>query len=464
MPSTDPIQKLITNLPVKETVASAQAIQSEALSKVKDIIGQSGNLMGGMSSFIANAQNVLSESVSGIVSNITDSVKGFAETVNTGLTTTLTDLSKKSGSMISEIGGKVNAGAVAEKLSFIVNTADNSISSTSIFGKSGAINDLMSNFSSGQLGKMMSATGLSSIVNNSDITNAVSSVSESLSGMTSSAKSIVGDVLAMPNKAVSTITSTVNDTLGGLISQVSNSVSNTAKATGIGDLSTLISDTYALYSQGRAVYDAVSGKDPSMVVGIASKLNNSFPQVQNILNTASTICSAINGKYIQNYAANKDIMDLLLMRMANSGMYGAINQLMNCSDTQQYVTEDTYFTLANQLATSVSNGDVHTASTIHSYAGNSRISNAQSLMYNLAYNIDDNNEDEITEYNSLLSNMKVSSSGLFGTNYVSNTGSSMYVYNANNVRNMYRSSPNLTNVLLGNSTVGKIANGILSIL
>ena len=460
----DPISAMITNKKVKDTVESAKSMQDAALAKVQEMASAVGGITGGMSSVLSNAQNVLSNSISGIASSIADSVKAFSEKVNTGLTTTLTDMTKKAGSMISEVSGKTNLGAVSEKLSYVVNNVNASIDSTTLFGKSGNVNDLVMSFSSSQIDKMVSATGLSKITNNSDLTNAVSSISSSLSSMTAAAKSVVGTVTAMPALAVGAVVSTANTATSSLISQVTESVSNLAKTTGIGDVTTLIKDTYDLYSTGRQVYDVVSGKDPTTLVNIASNVNNSFPQIQNILNAATTICKTLNGKSIQNYSANKDLMDLLLYRMSNSGMYGAIQSLMNCTETQQYVDESTYFTLANRLSTVVNNGDVHTASTIQSIVGNSRISNPTTTMYNLGMNIQDTNASARSTYTTLLGSMNVSAQDLFSTSRTSSNGSNMRIYNARNINNFSNSSPNLFRDIMGDSKLATIASAVVSIL
>ncbi len=211
---------------------------------------------------------------------------------------------------------------------------------------------------------------------------------------------------------------------------------------------------------GREVYDLITGQHMSMIAGIAREFNNSFPEVQNLLNMASEVCSTINGKNVENYSKNKDLLDLLLYRMANQGMYGAINQLMNCADSQKYITNDTYKVLANRLMSRCSAGDVKTTSTIQQLVGNSKISNAKNAMYTLALNTKDTSAQNVSDYMTLLSNINVSPSSLTGKNYTSKNGSTTYVYSTSNINKLSNNNVNIVDALLGNSNTRKIAKAL----
>lgn len=447
------ITAMVTNKAVKDTVETMKSAQDSALSSIKDMAGQAGSLMSGMQSIMSNAKNVISQTISGITGTLAQSVSKFAQQATVGLTSTLTDLSQKFGSSISEITGKVDGGAIASKLSFVADTTSAAVNGVSLFGSgSEGVNGLLKNFSNGQLDKLVSASGLSSIANNSDLKSAISSVTDGLSNMTSAAKSLVGDVLSLPSKAISTVTSTISDVTGGLINSVTSSVGQLANVANIGSVDNLVKDMFDIYSLGRSTYDMVTGKDTNAIMGIASQFNNSFPEVQSLLNVASTICSAISGNMIDNYGKNKDLFDLSLFRMANNGMFGSINQLMNCGESQKYITDDTYTMLANRLTNRSNVGDVFTASALQSLVGNSRISNSNNLMYNLAYNLDDRNQDNINEYMNMLNRMNINPNNLTGRTYTSNNGNTVYVYTTNRLNPLGNSSPNLTDVLLGGNS------------
>lgn len=461
----DDISTKVTNKKVKETVEESKETQNKALSAVKELANTTSSLVSGMQSIVTNAQNVISQTITGITGTLEQSITKFSQEINAGLTNTLTDLSKKFGSAISEITGKVNMGAIAGKLSFIADTASAVVNGVSLFGEAlaGGVTGLLSSFTNGQLNRLLNASGIAKIWNNSDLGSAINSVVNSVSTITSAAKSIVSDVIALPSKIVSTVTGTINDITGGILSAVKDSVGQLMGTSGIGDVGNIVKDMFDIYSMGREIYDAVTGKDNSIIVGIASKFNNSFPEVQSLLNMASEVCSTLTGKNVENYRKNKDLLDLLLLRMANQGMYGAIQDLMNCTDSQKYVTEDSYKVLASKLASRCSVGDVKTASTIQQIVGNSKISNAEKVVYDLACSMD-GTTDNISEFSTMLSNMNISPTALTGKNYSSKSGST-YIYSTSSLNKISNNNPAITDSLLGgNSTIRKMSSALSAIL
>lgn len=355
-------------------------------------------------------------------------------------------------------------GAIAGKLSFIADTASAVVNGVSLFGEAlaGGVTGLLSSFTNGQLNKLLNASGFSKIWNNSDLGAAISSVTNSIATMTSAAKSIVSDVISLPSKIVSTVTGAINDVTGGILNSVKDSVGQLMNIPGIGDVGNIVKDMFDIYSMGREVYDIVTGKDLSAIIGIASEFNNSFPEVQSLLNMASEVCSTLTGKNVENYTKNKDLTDLLLYRMANQGMYGAIRDLMNCTDSQKYITNDSYKVLASRLSSRCDAGDVKTASTIQELVGNSKISNAKDSMYSLACNMKGTDEN-ISDLTNLLNNIGVPSSSLTGRTYTGNNGTSTYVYSTGSISQISNNSTNIADALLGDGTIRKMSNALSSL-
>lgn len=451
--------ELITNKNVKDTVSSSKETQQKNLQDtIKKVESNVSGLLGGVQSVIKNANNVISQSVSGITSSIKDSVSNFSNTVDNGLKTTLTDISSKTGSMIKDITGNCNKGAVSQKLSFIANITDSSINAISLSGNNST--KLTGLFSSSSLNKLSSSLNLPTINNDSSLKNAISSVSSSLNSFTSSAKSIINDVKNIPN----TIIKTVSDEANSLVNSITSSVNDLSKKSGLGDLNSLIKDVSELYTIGKDVYDIVTGKDGSWINGISSVLNTSFSEVQSLLNLASSLCSSISHFDIQDYSTNKDLYDLLLKKLSENGMYKALEDLMNCIDTDQYNDSRTYALLLDTINTSAKNGDVYTVDTIQKFLGNGKINNTETLAYTLALNIDDTNNNNVTAFSNLMTNLGITDKQLIGYDYVDNVGNKTYIYSTNTINELKQNSPALTETLTSNSSISKLSKGLVEIL
>ena len=465
MASTGPISKLITGQKVKDTVAQSQATQSSILSTVKSGISKLGGLASGLSNMMSNAENIISSTISGFVSNIADSIGNFSKTVNNGITTSLPDLSKKNGSMISQLSGNVNTGAVCKKLSFIVDNANPSISATSLFGQGSNVRSLLNGFTNSELSKISAASGMTQIANNSDLNVAMSTLSSQFHSFTANANSLSSQVLGMPNRMMSNTATTVDSGVSSLISKITTSVTNLSGISGIGSQESLIEDVYNLYKTGRNTYEEVAVKGGENLVGYVSRFNESFPETESLIKLASSICKAMNGKmdFLEAYGKNKDLFDLLLSRLANCGLYGAINDLLHCNDTQSYVDESTFSNLANQFKRLAAKGDVLTAKTIQEQVGNGRLSDTTSQMKALATKIDDQSSEEIQAYVQLLNQLNIPKEQILGKQYESNSGS-FYAYSIPDLNNYYSSSPNLTNSLLGGTNTANMASKLSQLI
>ena len=459
------ITTVITNQKVKDTVAEAAKVQEKALEEVKKLAESKNELFSGFTSVVNNAKNVISQSISGIVGNIKDSVSKFATTVNHGITSTLADLTKKKGSMIGDLQGKVNQGAVESKLSFLVNTTNNSIDGISLYG-AGGTDTLLKDFTSGDVSKMLSATGMPNISTNAELSTAMSSVSGSLSSLTSGARSIMQDVVSMPRTLIGGVSSLVNESTNALIGGVSSTVSELAKSMGI-DLNndtSIISDMIDIYKMGKDTYNLVTGKDGMALAGITSRFNESFGEVESLVRLASDICSAMHGKFNLNDGLyNKDLIDLLMYRMANRGMYGAINDLMHCNETQGYVDERTFSLLANRLSATARKGDVYTTSSLQKLVGNGRIQDNSDMWYDLAMNMDTDTAS-VDEYLDLLQRTGVDKRSLTGTTYTGSNGGSLFVYDASRVAGLSDRSAYLASAVLGDSSVSGLSSGLTRLL
>lgn len=447
--------QMITNKKVKDTAATSQATQEKNLQNtIQKVQSESSNLLGGIQAVIQNANNVISQSVSGITSSIKESVSNFSNTANNGLTTTLTDLTSKNGSMINDIAGNVNSGAVSQKMSFIADTANASILGTSLSGSNNT--KLTGLLSDSSLSKISSSLDIPSINNDSSLKSAITSVSSNLNSFTSSAKSIVNDVKNTPKEIIGQ----VSNASDSLVNSITSSVTNLANEHGLGELNSIVKDVSEIYSLGHDVYDVVTGNDGSVINGITSKLNSSFGEIQSLLNLASTICSAMSNFDISNFAKNKDLYDLLLKRLADNGLAKALEDLLNCTDTEKYDDQRTYAVLNNILSSSSKKGDVDTVNTIHKYLGNGRTSNTEQILYDLAINMNDTNTNNIDTYSTLLSNTGIDSKTLIGTTYVDNNGNTEYMYSVSTIDTINTASPNLSTTLTGNSSINKLASAL----
>lgn len=453
------IVKTISNKKVEETVADSATQQQKELDSVKSSSTLS-TLISSVSSIVSKASNAINQTVSGISSSINDSVKNFSNSTDIALKTTLTDLSKKHGSMVGDVKGQTNDGAVALKPTYIVNSTDASINSTSMLGKNGTTDGLIKSFSSNDLSKLASATGMSGIGNNSSLTSAINSQSGTFSSLTSGAKSIMSTVAKLPSAGISALSNSTNSTLKSITSSIGSSVSSLANKAGIGDIKTLTSDLYSIYKFGKSTYNLVSGKDGAALYGITSQFNNSFTDVQQLMGLATNICRAMNGNNLNNYATNKDMTDLLLYRMSQQGMYGAVDNLMNCQDSQQYIDDRTYLMLAQQMSDRANVGDVDTAYGIQKYLGRGYTSNPNSMMYNLAYNMNDTPQNRTT-YMQMMSGMGVDGRSLTGNTYTTQNGQQVYIYSGNSTNQLYRRNPTITDQLTGGN--GALVSTIASL-
>lgn len=449
----DELVKSITNKSVKDTVDNAKKEQDSLLDKLKSSVQSSTGFFSGLSETISVATNTINQSVSSITSQLDNSLKSFSSEVNTGLKTSLTDLTKKHGSMVSDVQGQTDKGAVQSKTSFITNPVSSNIDVINLVnGNDDLLKSFTDTVNGGNLDKLASTTGIKSISNGSSLSSAIKSSSGTLSDLTTGASSVLKSVASAPKSVISDISKSINAGTNSLLGSVKSSITEFTGVTNLGDLNTLVKDVYDIYSVSKDVYNVVSGKDTSTILGIASKFNNSFGEVTDLMNLASRICSTMNGNSLENYRSNKDLTDLLLKRMARQGMYGAIDQLMNCSDSQQYVDDRTYYVLAQELSGRATSGDVRTARAIYGYTGNSRVSNNDVLMYQLAYNMDDD-EHSINDYTYMLSGMGMSGNSMTGVRYDND-----YVYSSGRTNALYNKNPNLTNRLTGNSTTSAIVS------
>lgn len=455
----DDLVMSISDKKVKDTVPDSDKEQNKIVDKFKEMVASGGTMLSGLSSTIASATNTINSSIAAISADIDDSLKSFSSKVDTGLKTTLGDATNKHGSMVSDVQGKTDSGAVSKKPAFITNVTNGSVDP--INTGSGSTDDLLKSFTNGNTSKLASAVGLDSIGNNSSLQSAIKKNSGSLSDMTSGANSLLGTVVGMPKQTISSISSSINDSTKDMMNSIKSSITEFTGTAGIGDTKQLISDMYEIYSTGKNVYDVVSGKNPNAILGIASKFNNSFSEITSIMNLATKVCSAMNGQGIDNYGNNKDLMDILLKRMARQGMYGAIDRLMNCNEAQSYVDDRTYYMLAQELNSRAMYGDVRTASSIQRTIGNSRIRNADSMMYQLAYSMEED-DDLISEYSDMLGRTGVSRNTLTGVRYDSSSGS-QYVYSSDRVSTLYNKNPKLTNNLVGGSNNASLVSTLANI-
>lgn len=455
----DDLVMSISDKKVKDTVADADKEQSKIVDKFKEMVSSSSTIMSGLSSTIASATNTINSSITSLSAQLDDSLKSFSSKVDTGLKTTLGDATNKHGSMVSDVQGKTDTGAVSKKPAFITNVTNGSIDPINV--GSGSTDDMLKSFTNGDVSKLASSVGLSGISNNSSLQSAITKNSSSLSDMTSGANSLLGTIVSMPKQSISTVASSINDSTKGVMNSIKSSITEFTGTAGIGDTKQLISDLYSIYSTGKNVYDVVSGNNPSAILGIASKFNNSFSEITSLMNLATKICSAMSGQGLSNYSNNKDLMDLLLKRMARQGMYGAIDRLMNCTESQSYVDDRTYYILAQELNNRAMYGDVRTASTIQQTIGNSRISNSNNLMYQLAYSMEED-DDLIYEYNNMLDRTGVTSNSLTGVRYSSSSGS-QYVYSSGRVSTLHSRNPTLTNNLVGGSSTASLISALSDI-
>lgn len=455
----DDLVMSITDKKVKDTVADSAKEQDRIVDKFKEMVSSGSDIMSGLSSTIASATNTINSSISSLTSQLDDSLKSFSSKVDTGLKTTLGDITNKHGSMVSDVQGKTDSGAVSKKPAFITNVTNGSVDPINV--GSGGTDDMLKSFSNGNISKLAGSVGLSGIGNNSSLQSAIKKNTSSLSDMTSGANSLLSSIVDMPKKSMSSVASSVNSGTKDIMNSIKSSISEFTGTSGIGDTKQLISDMYDIYSTGKGVYDVISGKNPNAILGIASKFNNSFPEITSLMNLATKVCSAMNGQGIDNYGRDKDLMDLLLKRMSQQGMYGAVDRLMKCDEAQRYVDDRTYYMLAQELNNRAMYGDVRTASSIQRNIGNNRIRNSDSLMYQLAYSMEED-DDLIGEYNDMLDRTGVSRNSLTSVRYGSSSGS-QYVYSSDRVSMLNSRNPRLTNSLVGGSDTASLVSTLSNI-
>lgn len=444
---------------LEKSIGNIKSTQEQALSEVQKLSGEATSLVGGFTNIMSNAQNILSQSANSITSNLKNTVEQFSKNVDVGLSSTMTDLTKKHGSKLSTLQGNTNKSSVKDSVSFITNTTDGKIDGMDIASNSiGNIGKL----DSGVLNKLSSRTGMS-ITSDFGLSSAIGSSMGALASGVSAAKSISNQVMSLPSQIVGSV---VGDVVGELSSFVNDTVGGISQLLPGIDVKSLISDIASLYMTGKNVYDAITGENCQPVNGLTSPYNSNFNDINALLRGASSICTNFN-QYngLSNFANQKNLYDILLLNMANQGMYGGIQQLVNCQNCGNYFDSRSNSLLSGTLPNLANRGDLYTFSTIQQLVGNNNIPNQEYLMYQLAVNGNYQTQQSRDDYNDLMRRMNMQSDDIFRYQQPRYNSSSSYypqnVYNTNRVSTVQYNNSVLLSDLTGNRTTGTIAAALI---
>jgi len=444
-------------------LSQLKSFQDKALNEVQSKLASQESLMNNFSTIANNAKNIISQDAAQFAnSKLQDTIQSIIQKADVGLSSIYPDLSKKQESMLGNLSGDTSS-AVEDPISFITNTSDNSISGID-FGSPST--SMLSGLGGGTLDKLTSRIG-SSITSDFSLTNSISSLTSTIQDGIAGAKSIMPIVNMLQSNPIAAAVTLVSGTAASdmLPNFISDTIYDIKSIFSDFGLDELIYDLADLFKAGDDVYGLLTDQNCQNIPGMNGM---NYNQLMNMLNAAKMICSNFNNsKYndLINFDKNKNIYDMLLLNMMKQGMYGGLEDLVNCSNCDNYFDDRSVSLMSNSLPFLANNGDLNTFMTVQQIIGNSNISNVDYLLYQLAINGNYNTQQSRNNYTDLMYNMNSSppritqydTSPYYGYNDYSNN-----VYNARNVRNINNNSAELLSMLTGNRTTGYIADALLT--
>lgn len=105
--------------------------------------------------------------------------------------------------------------------------------------------------------------------------------------------------------------------------------------------------------------------------------DSSFKNISGIYKAASTLCSGakLDAQDVVDYKTNKNLFDVYMQVIANSGISELIDVMYNCADTKKYVDKNTDRLMVESYSDAAKKGDASTCLTIARNVGSSNIPN-----------------------------------------------------------------------------------------
>lgn len=177
--------------------------------------------------------------------------------------------------------------------------------------------------------------------------------------------------------------------------------------------------------------------------------DNSSDLVQSLYSAAKTVCPNISIPSTVNLSLDKDLLDILLALAGELGISDLIEQLTNCSKTSSLSDARSTKILQQAASTSAVKGDVNTFAAIVNSIGATNIANSSKELTILNANMSDT-DDNVSEYNKLVSAMSVSTKSLLTPDSsAASLSSTTSIYDATKVSFMSVSNTKVVDEVVG---------------
>lgn len=514
MPSTDQLQKVLS-----EGLANSGVDPSKISSMMNTdtLTSTMGNLQqmasDQLKSLQGKADSLFGASIDSIASSFPDAAKQLFSQVNpqAGMLGSLGDLTKgpketddKLQSLASD-----SAEAIASPVSFVTKPINDAIKGIDTQSKGMGVKDLLSGMDSFDISNISKSVGFN-ITSSSDMSKAISSVTNSLSGQIRDIPSMMS---SLSSSIGAPITSSLKDFQGGLMSGIKEIASSVSSSTGLGELLSAGSNLTgsALSILPPSVRSAISYSADSFLINSAQSIlgdkmgsyanilgmltgtslqgslfnnllslgdssgypmqtdqygkplfgsvgNNSSNDINALYKAAMTICSGINNPTYMNYRQNKDLYDILMMMAASMGLTDLMRQLQNCAGGQaSYYDSRTTSLLQGSTRSVATQGNPYAYAALQDILGPSNVRNPKQDVIILNANMK-GTPSNIQAYNGVLSGYGYTSSDLLMNGRVG----SYPVYSGQNTALMSASNTNVVDAMIGSGVRSLIQGALFS--
>lgn len=437
-------EKLSSMLNSNSIASTLGNLEKEAQNALKSIQGQATALLG--------------SSLDSIAGTFPDAAKQLFTQLNpdtTKLASIVQDITKGPKEVDAKLESLASdsASAIANPVAFISKPVNDAIKGVDTMTQGSGIKDLMSGMDSLDISNLSKSVGFN-ITSSSDITKAISSVTN---GLASQVKSIPDTLGSLKSSVLAPITSTVKSFEGSLMSGIKSTLGSIDSSTG---LSSIISAGKNLANSAIGVLPTslqsyVSSKSNSFISSTAEKLlgdslgsfnnilgaipgvssadslltkllslgdssgyssltdksgkpltsslgNNSSATLDVLYAAAKTICAGVEQPSTLNYRYNKDLYDVLLQLASELGISDLIKQLEKCAGGEAaYFDSRSLKLLQSATRTAAQSGDVNTYSTLQQTIGAQNVIGAKQDAIILNTNMSGTSEN-VETYNQVI--------------------------------------------------------------
>lgn len=460
----------ITNKATNATSAATSALSNElssitgniggsAAGAVGDITGKVSDILSGstlsdtIGKYGANAQQLVSSNISGLIGALPTSATAFTKNLaSNDITKKLTDIATKATSdfnqLTSDLTGLTSNGSTTSPLVFAASATKKMIESVDLpFGDLGIDLD---NLADGTKSKLKELAGGSFDNPLSAIKTAKENIQKNISGITGKGQELLSEMKQTTSSVLDPIKSTVdivqeftdpnnikslvseslnflpssvsgmiNDGVGNIIGPLDEKLGKIKSMCDIEDISQKFLSVVSLGGDYNQITDSIG----NAINGLSNNETNA-DKLSSLYDLAKQLCPNVEIETFNDWGTSKDLYDILVKELLDTKAAKLLADIIACAS---YFDDRTKKILQDGLDDIAKAGDPYMARTIQNAIGNSSIADTKKISLTLGTNLKDATKDTVHEFFEAIGDMGLKKEDLVSDDTQPNAISAQYV-------------------------------------